>query len=135
MLANCKRLARGWLLAGALLGALAVALGAFAAHGLEGALPAGRLAWIETGARYQALHAVALLAVALLQGRAAATRGIAIAGTAFVTGGVLFPGGLYLAAIAGWTWLIPVVPVGGAAFLVGWLALAWAALAGAPDGD
>jgi uncharacterized membrane protein YgdD (TMEM256/DUF423 family) len=42
---------------------------------------------------------------------------------------VLFPGGLYLAAIFGWTFLIPVVPVGGGAFLVGWLALVWAALA------
>lgn len=43
-------------------------------------------------------------------------------------GGVLFPGGLYLAAMFGWTWLIPIVPIGGGAFLLGWLALVFLAL-------
>jgi uncharacterized membrane protein YgdD (TMEM256/DUF423 family) len=131
MWATVNATARAWLLCAAVYGFLAVALGAFAAHGLESTLDATRLGWIETGARYQALHALALIGVTLLQARAGArlVRPLAVAGTGFALGGLLFPGGLYLAAVAGWTFLIPVVPVGGGAFLVGWLALAWSALA------
>ena len=126
-----NRIARAWLLCAGVLGFFSVALGAFASHGLESTLDATRLGWIETGARYQALHALALIGTALLQARAGTrvVRPVAVAGAGFAIGGVLFPGGLYLAAIFGWTFLIPVVPVGGAAFLVGWLALIWAALA------
>jgi uncharacterized membrane protein YgdD (TMEM256/DUF423 family) len=126
-----NRTARAWLLCAGVLGFFSVALGAFAAHGLESTLDATRLGWIETGARYQAFHALALIGTALLQARAGTriSRPVAVAGAGFAIGGVLFPGGLYLAAICGWTFLIPVVPVGGGAFLVGWLALVWAAVA------
>jgi uncharacterized membrane protein YgdD (TMEM256/DUF423 family) len=123
--------ARAWLICAGVYGFFSVALGAFAAHGLESSLDATRLGWIETGARYQALHALALVGVALLQIRAGArvVRPVAVAGAGFALGGVLFPGGLYLAALLDWTGLIPIVPVGGGAFLVGWLALVWAGLA------
>ena len=125
-----NRTARAWLLCAAVLGFSSVALGAFAAHGLESTLDATRLGWIETGARYQALHALALIGTALLQAQAGSrvVHPVAVAGVGFTLGGLLFPGGLYLAAIFGWTFLIPVVPVGGGAFLIGWLALIWAAL-------
>ncbi|MBK1669341.1 hypothetical protein CKO28_14985 [Rhodovibrio sodomensis] len=125
-----NRTARAWLLCAGVYGFFAVALGAFAAHGLESTLDATRLGWIETGARYQALHALALIGVALLQARGGSrlVRPVAVAGAGFAVGGLLFPGGLYLAAVLGWTFLIPVVPVGGGAFLIGWLALIWAAL-------
>ena len=125
-----NRTARAWLLCAGAFGFFSVALGAFAAHGLESTLNATRLGWIETGARYQALHALALIGTALLQAQAGArrVRPVTVAGAGFAVGCVLFPGGLYLAAIFGWTFLIPVVPVGGAAFLLGWLALIWAGL-------
>ena len=130
MLGTVNGTAKAWLLCAGVYGFVSVALGAFAAHGLESSLGATRLGWIETGARYQALHALALLGVALLQAQAGAAtvRPLALAGGAFALGALLFPGGLYLAGIVGWTVLIPVVPVGGGAFLVGWLALIWAAL-------
>jgi uncharacterized membrane protein YgdD (TMEM256/DUF423 family) len=114
-------------LAGALHAALAVALGAFAAHGLEGRIPAERLAWIETGARYQLVHGTGLLAVAALWALGLLGRGAGLAAALIGAGPLLFAGGLYLAALAGWTWLIPVVPVGGAAMIAGWLVLAVAA--------
>lgn len=122
---------RTWLVCAGLSGGLAVALGAFAAHGLEGRLQVDRLDWIETGARYQVYHALALAVVALARQHVAgvARRLLAGAGAAFLLGALLFPGGLYLAALAGWAWLIPVVPVGGVAFLLGWLLLAAAGLA------
>lgn len=121
---------RTWLLCAAVHGFLAVALGAFAAHGLQDTLEQAQLEWIETGARYQLSHALALLGVAALANvtQMADRKALKLAGVAFAVGALLFPGGLYLAAIFGWTWLIPVVPVGGVAFLVGWLALAVLAL-------
>jgi uncharacterized membrane protein YgdD (TMEM256/DUF423 family) len=118
---------RSWLAIGAINGLLGVAMGAFAAHGLQGELPGGRLEWVETAARYQLVHALALLVCALFaDGRKG--RFVTVAGTAFAAGTLLFCGGLYLAALTNWRAVIPIVPVGGACFLVGWAALIWMAL-------
>ncbi len=118
---------RSFLAIGALNGALSVALGAFAAHALDGVLPAERLGWIETGARYQMAHALALLAVAwMVESRPRPL--VLVAGWAFAAGTLLFCGGLYLAALADWRFVMPVVPVGGTAFILGWAALLVAAL-------
>ncbi len=119
-----------WLVCAGIYGVLGVGFGAFAAHGLEGMVNPERLGWIETGALYQIFHALALVSLSLsgASGRPRAGVAVRVAGGAFALGGVLFPGGLYLAALFGWTWLMPVVPVGGGAFLVGWLALAAAGL-------
>lgn len=119
---------RAWLACSAVHGALAVGLGAFAAHALNGSLPAERLAWLETGARYQLLHAVALLALQALGNARVSGPAMRLAGWAFALGPVGFSGGLYLAALLDWTWLMPVVPVGGTALLLGWVALAVSAL-------
>jgi uncharacterized membrane protein YgdD (TMEM256/DUF423 family) len=114
---------------GALSGALAVALGAFAAHGLKGRLTADALVTFETGARYHLYHALALLAVAW-----ACTRWpgawTSAAGWLFVAGTVLFAGSLYLLAVTGIRALGAITPLGGLAFILGWLALAWAAWTG-----
>ncbi len=121
---------RLWLCVGAANGFIAVALGAFAAHGLEGqAWPSARQ-WIEIGAQYQMAHALALLAVAVLSGRAegAARRWLAVAAWCFLAGLVLFSGGLFVMALPGVTGLGAVVPVGGVAFLGGWAALFYAGL-------
>ena len=110
---------------GALLACLAVGLGAFGAHGLRGRLTPELLDVFETAARYQMYHALGLLAVAWAADRwpGGAT---AAAGWLFVVGIVLFSGSLYLLSLTGTRWLGAITPLGGAAFLAGWLALAWA---------
>jgi uncharacterized membrane protein YgdD (TMEM256/DUF423 family) len=114
---------------GCTLGALAVALGAFAAHGLRSALSAADLATFETGVRYQMYHALALLAVAWAVDRWGGTTAT-FAGWAFVAGIVLFSGSLYLLVLTGPRWLGAVTPIGGVAFLLGWALLAWTAIRG-----
>jgi uncharacterized membrane protein YgdD (TMEM256/DUF423 family) len=107
---------------GAVSGLLAVAAGAFGAHALRARLSADLLAAFETGARYQMYHALALLLVAW-----AATRWpgppVRAAGWLFVAGTVIFSGSLYLLALTGARGFGAVTPVGGLAFLAGWLAL------------
>ena len=122
---------RAWLVAGAVNGLLAVAMGAFAAHGLESRLDARALAWVETAARYQMSHGLALLAVAWLAGRPSVRPWpVRLAGWGFLLGCVLFCGLLYLMALSGALWLAAGVPLGGFAFLVGWLGVILAALLG-----
>ncbi len=108
---------------------VAVALGAFAAHGLKARLAPDMLAVFETGVRYQMYHALALLAAAW-----AATRWPGPPATAsgwlFLAGTLLFSGSLYALALGGPRWLGPVTPLGGMAFLAGWACLAWAAARG-----
>ena len=113
---------------GALSAGLAVALGAFAAHGLRGRLSPEALVTFETGARYHMYHALALLAVAWAAARWPGGTTSA-AGWLFVAGTVLFSGSLYLLAVTGVRTLGAITPFGGLAFIAGWIALAWAAWA------
>ncbi len=108
---------------GAIFGLLGVAFGAFGAHGLEGRLTAEDLAIFETGVRYQMYHALALLLVTALWDRAERT-GATQAGWAFIVGIVVFAGSLHLMVLTGAQWLGAITPLGGLAFLVGWVALA-----------
>jgi uncharacterized membrane protein YgdD (TMEM256/DUF423 family) len=118
-----------WMLTSAgVSGFLAVALGAFGAHGLTSRLTpladgAQRLGWWHTGASYHATHALALAAAAFLasQGQVGASR---VAGAGFLVGTVLFSGSLYLMTLTGLRWLGAITPLGGLAFLVGWAAIA-----------
>ena len=116
-----------WLVAGSISGFLAVALGAFAAHGLQSRVGPAEIAAFETGARYQMYHALALLAVAwvVTQGGGISAT---VAGWAFVIGTILFSGSLYYLGLTGSRALVMVTPVGGLAFLAGWAALAAAGL-------
>lgn len=117
---------RNFLWLGAAFAFLAVAAGAFAAHGLRGRLPAERMEIFETAARYQMYHALGLLLLAWAGDRWPA--GLwALAGWLFVAGIALFSGSLYLLALTGIRWLGAITPIGGLAFLGGWLI---AALAG-----
>jgi len=111
---------------GAISAGLAVALGAFAAHGLRSRISADALATFETGARYHMYHALALLAVAWAVTRWPSAWTSA-AGWLFVAGTVLFSGSLYLLAVTGVRALGAITPLGGLAFILGWLALAWSA--------
>ncbi len=116
-----------WLVVAALLGGLAVVMGAFAAHGLRPILSERMLATFETGARYQMYHALAIgLAAFAMRGRAARLANIAAA--LFLTGVLLFSGSLYLLALTGMTSLGMITPIGGLSFIAGWAALALAAL-------
>jgi uncharacterized membrane protein YgdD (TMEM256/DUF423 family) len=115
-----------WLVAGAISGFLSVALGAFAAHGLQSRVGPAEIAVFETGARYQMYHALALLAVAWVAAQGAGISAT-VAGWAFVIGTILFSGTLYYLGLTGSRALVMVTPVGGVAFLVGWAALAVAA--------
>jgi uncharacterized membrane protein YgdD (TMEM256/DUF423 family) len=119
---------RTFLLAGAVAGFVAVAFGAFGAHGLRGRLTPDMLAVFETGVRYHMYHALALLLVAALGPRPGIGDGRAIvaAGWLFVAGIVLFSGSLYLLAVTGVTVLGAITPIGGVAFLAGWALLAFA---------
>jgi uncharacterized membrane protein YgdD (TMEM256/DUF423 family) len=117
---------RLWLVIAALNGALAVAFGAFAAHGLSEQLNAHALAIFETGARYHMYHALAMgLAGLAMQGKAARTA--TWSASLFLTGIILFSGSLYALAVTGERIFAFVTPVGGVSFLAGWVLLALAA--------
>lgn len=114
-----------------LLGAAGVALGAFGAHGLKARLDAGALETWQTAVSYHLFHVLALLVLAAwLRGAGAAVTdsAVSVAALAFVLGILLFSGSLYGLALGGPRWLGPVTPLGGSAFIVGWLALCWAGL-------
>lgn len=118
-----------WLVLAAANGFLAVATGAFAAHGLSGRLDAHALQTFETGARYHMYHALAMGLSAIAARGAAASPAQWSAGF-FLAGTVLFSGSLYLLALTGIRMLGLVTPFGGLAFLIGWAMLAWAATKG-----
>jgi uncharacterized membrane protein YgdD (TMEM256/DUF423 family) len=107
---------------------VAVAAGAFAAHGLEQRLEPRWVEIFKTGAQYQMYHALALIAVAwaitVFPGKL-----VPLAGWFFVAGTVLFSGSLYALALTQTRWLGAITPFGGVGFLVGWALLVWAAFA------
>ncbi len=106
--------------AGAVLGLLAVAAGAFGAHLLEGRLPARELEIFETAVRYQMYHALALLLVASLLSRAGPAPALHGSAWAFLGGVLVFSGSLYLLVGLGIRAFGAVTPLGGVALLVGW---------------
>lgn len=106
---------------------VAVALGAFAAHGLKSRLAPDMLAVFETAVRYQMYHALALLGAAWACTKFPGGAPLA-GGWFFLAGTLLFCGSLYALSLGGPRWLGPVTPVGGLAFLAGWACLGWAAL-------
>ncbi|PYN04913.1 MAG: DUF423 domain-containing protein [Candidatus Rokuibacteriota bacterium] len=105
---------------------VAVALGAFGAHGLRARLVPDMLMVFEVAVRYQMYHALALLGVGGVAGRLPGGA-VAVAGWLFVAGTILFSGSLYALSLTGHRWLGAITPLGGVAFLAGWAALAWAA--------
>jgi uncharacterized membrane protein YgdD (TMEM256/DUF423 family) len=123
-----RQLGRRWVMLGALNGFLAVALGAFAAHGLKGALSARMLEIFEKGVDYQGFHALALLGTGLLSLLLPPALWLHRAAVAFLVGIALFSGSLYLLAVTGIGAWGAVTPFGGLSFLLGWAFLAWGVL-------
>jgi uncharacterized membrane protein YgdD (TMEM256/DUF423 family) len=111
---------------GALAGGLAVFLGAFGAHTLDGRITPERLQTFETGVRYQMYHALALLAVGWISANWPSWH-ISAAGYLFIAGIVLFSGSLYTLVLTNTPWFGAITPFGGLAFIAAWLLLAWAA--------
>ena len=118
------RCANPSILAGALFAALAVGLGAFGAHAMKAHYDEAALRVFETGVRYQMFHALALIACGALARQGLPTR---LASWLFGAGILLFSGSLYGLVITDASWLGPITPLGGTAFLAGWIALAIAA--------
>jgi uncharacterized membrane protein YgdD (TMEM256/DUF423 family) len=116
-----------WIRIGALLGAAAVAAGAFGAHGLKERLDARSLKVFETAAQYQMYHALALLAVGLLALPGRPGPALTLAGWSFLVGILIFSGTLYGLSISEIKWLGAITPIGGLALILGWIALAVAA--------
>lgn len=124
---------KGFLTAGAIFGALAVALGAFGAHGLENLTSDQKiLDTFRTGVQYQIYHALAIVAVAFFYDKLIARR-VRLSGYCFIGGIILFSGSLYLLAMlkirsSGAANIIgPITPLGGLLLIAGWIFLAAAA--------
>lgn len=111
---------RDWLTLAALNAFVAIAMGAFAAHGISDPKAAE---WLRTGAQYAFWHTMATFASAAFMGMGAPRARFAPA--FFLTGSVIFAGSLYAMAFGAPRWLGAVTPVGGVLFLIGW---AWLAL-------
>ncbi|WP_425067666.1 DUF423 domain-containing protein [Reyranella sp.] len=123
--------ARLWIVVAALSGAISVIVGAFAAHGLDLRTEAGLKArdWLQTGSHYQMFHALAMLGVCALAGTEHLNVRLAVVALwLFLAGSVLFPGALYSLSFGGPRWFGAVAPIGGLAFIAGWVFLVIAAL-------
>jgi uncharacterized membrane protein YgdD (TMEM256/DUF423 family) len=128
---------RIFLTLGSAMGFLAVALGAFGAHGLKRKLApladgADRLAWWETAAHYHLTHALALGLVAFLVARAPSTAATA-SGWLFLVGMLVFSGSLYAMTLTGVRVLGAITPIGGLCLLAGWASLGFAAWKSLPS--
>lgn len=113
---------RNWMTLGALGGFLAVAIGAFAAHGVT---DPKAVEWLKTGSMYGFMHTMATFACATFMQIGA--RRARFAPAFFLSGVLLFSGSLYAMALGAPRWLGAVTPLGGLCFLTGWAILAWAA--------
>ena len=112
----------------AILGALAVGLGAFGAHGLRDMVSSADLEIWNTAVRYQAWHALALVLLGVVTSRAGCTDRGALIGWAFLVGSLLFSGSIYGLALDGpGAVLGPITPLGGLCLIIGWGALGWSA--------
>jgi uncharacterized membrane protein YgdD (TMEM256/DUF423 family) len=115
---------------GSILAAVSVGMGAFAAHGATKFMTEQQLGWVEKAARYNMYHALALLVVAWALTRWTSQTGLLnVAGWSFVAGIALFSGSLYVMAFTTLR-LGYVTPLGGVAFVLGWILLAIAAWKG-----
>ena len=110
-----------WMIISAISGALAVAAGAFGAHGLRDRVTADQLAAWSTATQYHLIHSAVLLALALYA--LYADKSIRLPASLFLAGMLLFSGSIYLLVLTPWRWLGPITPIGGLCLIAGWLSL------------
>ncbi|WP_010648441.1 DUF423 domain-containing protein [Oceanobacillus massiliensis] len=111
------------LILAAINGFLAVALGAFGAHGLEGRISEKAIATWEKAVTYQMFHTMALVAVGLLLAKYQNGSLFATSGWMFFAGIILFSGSLYVYSLTSIKTFAMITPIGGVAFLIGWVLL------------
>jgi uncharacterized membrane protein YgdD (TMEM256/DUF423 family) len=111
----------------AILGFLAVGLGAFGAHGLKATLSADMMAVYQTAVQYHFYHCFALLIVGLLMHSGDQHMSLRVSAGLFFVGVLVFSGSLYAMAFTGARWLGAITPIGGLMFLVAWACLAYSA--------
>jgi uncharacterized membrane protein YgdD (TMEM256/DUF423 family) len=126
--AAARPLWRRCLVAGALLMALGVLLGAFGAHVLQSQLEPRHFASFQTGVQYQVMHAFGLLVVGLVARLTSETARLRWSARLMLAGIVFFSGAIYLMTGGAPRWLGMVAPVGGVSFMAAWALLAWHAL-------
>jgi uncharacterized membrane protein YgdD (TMEM256/DUF423 family) len=108
----------------AILGALAVGIGAFGAHGLEPVLETyNRVDTFETAVKYHFYHTLAILLVGVLLAFGNGNKLLRASAWSFLLGILIFSGSLYVLSVTNITWLGAVTPIGGVAFIVGWILL------------
>ena len=111
-----------WIIIGSALAALAVAIGAFGAHGLKSRVSADDLIIFETGVRYQMYHSLALILLGLI-GVNFQSNVVQLPAILFLVGIIIFSGTLYLIPLTGLRWLGAITPIGGIFLVLGWLHL------------
>lgn len=115
---------RKWMMLGAVLTMLSVAIGAFGAHMLKEKIGADAIAVYETGVQYHMIHAIGLLIIGLTAGHLGSSTKLKWAARLLFIGIIIFSGSLYVLSISGIKILGAITPIGGVAFIVGWLLLA-----------
>mgnify|MGYP000688734389 CR=1 FL=1 len=111
-----------WIIIGSALAALAVAIGAFGAHGLKSRVSADDLVIFETGVRYQMYHSLALILLGLI-GVNFQSNIVQLPAILFLAGIIIFSGTLYLIPLTGLRWFGAITPIGGTALILGWIVL------------
>jgi len=119
---------RIFLVTGAVLAGLGVAMGAFGAHALKGALSPDRMAVYHTAVQYHLWHALGLLLIGVLAGQGQGSTLLHTGGWLMLAGLVIFSGSLYALTLSGARWLGMITPIGGLALIVSWLLVAVALL-------
>ncbi|MCM3205470.1 DUF423 domain-containing protein [Paenibacillus illinoisensis] len=115
---------RVWMTVGAVMTMLSVAIGAFGAHMLKEKIGADAIAVYETGVQYHMIHALALLIVGLTAGQLGVSSKLKWAARLLFIGIIVFSGSLYVLSITGIKVLGAITPIGGVAFIAGWLLFA-----------
>ncbi|MEJ2622060.1 MAG: DUF423 domain-containing protein [Candidatus Thiodiazotropha sp.] len=115
-------MARVFIIIAGISGLLLVSLGAFGAHALEQVIPPSHLIWWQKAVHYQGIHTLALFGVGLLILHHP-VRALLLSGWLFVAGMLLFSGSLYVMALSDLRSLALLTPIGGTAFIAGWLTL------------
>lgn len=112
----------------AIFGALAVGIGAFGAHGLKAILEeTGRIETFETAIKYHFYHSLGLFLIGILALIKPDWKGLGFAAISMIIGILIFSGSLYILSLTGITWLGAITPLGGVAFILGWLRVFWTA--------
>ncbi|GAE33575.1 DUF423 domain-containing protein [Halalkalibacter akibai] len=123
-------MAKLFIFIGSIVMALSVVIGAFGAHGLEPKLTERMMKNYQTGVQYHMIHGLAILAVGIIALKIPISGLLNGAGWTFLIGIILFSGSLYAMALTGVTKLGAITPIGGLAFIVGWVLLGLAVLRG-----